>query len=378
MKIFEKALVVTGVSVCVGLLVMYLLHQTTPKLDKNRSAASDPPEVGQMRPSKSYPYTSQQRATPNASILEQLKQRWRLAGPLVNYTAKVEHHELARDSIKLLMCSEDLIVLMDFLKLQWRGKEPMLQWKGIENSVERVIYRALLELFRSADSQDARNSLLQLGGSPHPLAASYREKWSYAAGHGCPPELWNAFITALADRKCVQSAVFGRDFELVKTDPIAALSSTVAQLDKKIVTDRMGLVLFDLMRELPPGSDFAELEKILPPDEPDDPFPRMTLFEKWGAEDPAAAANYILANPGRVSPSLMTSVALDLLKKNPAVGIEWIQNIPEGPYFDAAAISGVMFTAVSFPDQARELASLITDPEIRKAQLKHIDSEQAR
>ena len=133
---------------------------------------------------------------------------------------------------------------------------------------------------------------------------------------------------------------------------------------------------------LPPGTSFEELEALLPLDRQDGldytNLARHRLFRKWASADPAAAANYVLANPDRISPKVMGTVVEVVVRDQPAVGVDWVQNLPQGPYFDAAARVAVVHIADGNPKAAQELAALITDPAIQKESVDIIEAKQRR
>lgn len=47
-------------------------------------------------------------------------------------------------------------------------------------------------------------------------------------------------------------------------------------------------------------------------------------------------------------------------------GIEWIQEMPDGPHFDIAAGVAINSLRIMHPDQARQMADQITDPVARE------------
>ena len=80
--------------------------------------------------------------------------------------------------------------------------------------------------------------------------------------------------------------------------------------------------------------------------------------------DPAAAGNHVLAHPERLGPELMGEIAGAYSYKDAAGLIAWIDQFPEGPYFDEAAASAAVY--VRGRPGIQELIAKIKDPELRR------------
>ena len=65
----------------------------------------------------------------------------------------------------------------------------------------------------------------------------------------------------------------------------------------------------------------------------------------------------------------MSEIAESLALRSPSVGLEWVQKLPDGPYFDAAATGFIPHIADGYPSEARELAEMITNEALRAQSL---------
>ena len=294
-------------------------------------------------------------------------------GRPIEHVIRHEHAALAKESVELLLCSPELVELIEYLL-----KQPGM------GGIDIAMNDQVAQLFRSERAAEARRSLLSLPNTLSRPDFHYRQKWSFDAGQGCPEEEFESFCAALDDPICDQCARHGRNVTLVKTDPKAAIASTVELLEagRHPPHDIFFRLLKGFPVPLPTGTSFEELEGLLPLDRQDTldyaNRARHGLFRKWAAADPTAAANYVLANPDRISPKIMGTVVEVVVRDHPAAGVDWIQNLPDGPYFDAAARVAVVHIADAAPKTAGELAALITDPAIRKESLDIIEAKLRR
>ncbi len=216
---------------------------------------------------------------------------------------------------------------------------------------------------------------------------SWRETWSKAAGKTCPDEEIEAFRAALGSPSCAQEALFGWSQRRMATDPVPAILYTLQALEEKVPSDSRSQALAHLFRQGLPGDvDFETLEKLLPTGDyrnpgslgPHDPLTngRPVLFEKWAKDDALAAANYVMENPERCSPKLIETISEGVKLSDPAIAREWVAHFPAGPYLDEAADKAVWLLAGDSPDEARELASQISDPGRRDSALKRVEFHQ--
>lgn len=298
-----------------------------------------------------------------AQQLADLKKRWlRVGEPLFpgSYTTEdLEYRsQLSEESARLLLCSPEAVELLQFLEKE-----------QIYNLVETKIQN----LFGGDLAQEARRTLITLPDSFTSDRVNYRDQWSGPAGRGCPPEEFAEFSLALKRPTCVQEAVFGHNIALAQTDPVGAMVLTLAQIEKGAESLTKNSSVRNLIRKLPPGTDFERIDAMLPLREEKDPRSpffglRPGFIISWSKSDPAGAANFIIEHPGRFPVSDITTPVMEVMSKDPAAGIAWIETFPSGPYFNSAAGIGVdHFIRTGMPGEAERLASKISDPKTRKA-----------
>ncbi len=83
-----------------------------------------------------------------------------------------------------------------------------------------------------------------------------------------------------------------------------------------------------------------------------------------------------MENPDRCSPKLIETISEGLKLGDPVIAREWLGHFPVGVYFDEAADKAVWLLAGDSPDEARELASRISDPGLRDIALKRVEFHQ--
>jgi hypothetical protein len=296
--------------------------------------------------------------------LAQLKERWlgmkdQAPGSTI-VDDLIARDQLSKESARLLMCSPEAIQLIQFLETE-----------GIQNTVRSKIEK----LFDSDLAEEARQTLVSLPDEASGDGTHYRQEWAGDAGKGCPPEKFDGFCSALGSASSVQAALFGHNIALAKTDPIGALTSTVNQISAGLASANMNSSVDNLLEELPPGTDFEQIDKILAaqPETPGSPFVgiRTDFVRAWSNVDPASTVNYLIANADRFPVSDIQIPAGQMLEKDLTRGIEWIQTFPEGPHFDAAVDLAVsLLIDRGNPKEAQQLASQIGNSELREANMR--------
>ena len=297
-------------------------------------------------------------------VLKELIIRWKdeikafRASGSVNENARA----LAGDSVNLLLCTDQTVTLLDFLVSQ---QVESLTWL-IENQIKLHL--------SSGRSAEFRHSLCEL---KNPV---YREKWAFEAGKSCPSSDFDTFATTL-DEAARQNAQFGHNLELINKDPKAAFSATLEALGKNISSGKVDQILVTMVEALPAKSNFEEIEAVLPADSGKTldriDRARSELIRRIAESDPIAAVNYVMAHPERINPSAIGPAVESFVSKNPAAGLELIQNLPIGPHFDAAVNIASIYISLDYPTEARELASQISDPKLRAEALKNVDNVQS-
>jgi hypothetical protein len=303
--------------------------------------------------------------------LEKLKKQWlelgqAKLGSLLEDERLDERNALARRSANLLLCSEEMIKLIEFLAKH-----------NISSGVRGM---PVGELFRSSRAAEAREMLLELSSKTNAGGWEYREIWSKYAGQECSEDEFDAFYSAMVpiSARSAQEALFGRNEYLAKTDPEEAVSSTIRELEKNVDSPNRGIVLTRVMDGLPRDADFKKIEEMLSRFD-FDPSPwgvmdvRLKLFESWSLADPEEAADYVMSHSDRLNTKLIGPCASAVMGKRGVVaGIEWIGAFSEGPYRDALAENAIVYLQIPDPEAARRVAALIGDSERRKQALQRI------
>lgn len=347
-----------------------------------RSVVSEPPKSGEVlqktRTDRERNDSTALETSESAEVnfrkkqLAILKQRWsELKYPPDGVDAGKEMQiadELSKESAQLLLCSEEAVELMRFLA---------------EKNTSNTILDEVNELFKTDFSGKLRELLVSLPNYKYGGPA-YRQEWSVAAGASCSPEEFKSFYIELKDADCMQQALFGYNQKLAKSEPVVAISSTVRELNNDVYSVGKRSALVDVLRQLPPISDFRKIEEIITheivirdsePYDPAAPFngSLSALYEQWAKVDPSAVANSIITSPRYLSPSYIEFPAREMLQRDLAEGIEWIQTLPAGVYFDTAVeIAAEALNEQGVYDEAKNLASKIGDPVLRAAVVERV------
>ena len=295
----------------------------------------------------------------NHSLAEEFKRDWRASG-IDDGIITGEHRALAIKTVSSLSCSQELINLISYLSAN-----------GFSGAIG-LIDHEMTGLFKSAASPEARAALLDLSSVPAKNGINYRQKWSFDAAMGCNAEQFNDFYSALGDAKSKHSAFLGRNLALASSDPGGALTATVQELLTQEHTNESSQILRLIIEALPPHTNLAEMEKLLPASKDGLDYiidGRSALLRRWASEDSEAAGNYVMSHAERFQAASMSEIAESLALRSPSVGLEWVQKLPDGPYFDAAATGFIPHIADGYPSEARELAEMITNEALRAQSL---------
>ena len=363
----------TAISVVAIIVVVFVIFETrevprraispiatqpnTEKKEEGESAGSSAPLRLSNRDSASSQATLERR-------LKLLKKRWRDLGVRELGPASPEdiakRRELSVESARLLLCTKEAVDLIRFLESE-----------GIPNHVGDEIGN----LFRSDLSIEARKTLIALPDHFY-NGINFRSNWSFEAGRFCPAEELKAFLDALDDPACRQQALFGRNLNLIATDPIMAVTSTLEELENGVESPRRSEALRTLMLSLPPDADFQRIARLLPtpahPADPRSPYHSCLdpLFGSWAKANPKELSSHIMESSNKISPGYIEHPARELLRQDISTGIEWIQTLPDGPHFDAASRVAVeMLREQGYHEAASQLASQIGDPAFRRTMM---------
>lgn len=356
-----------GILLVGGLVLLYRYWQFDPpkKASDNTTTTLEP---GQTASSSHGPGPSHEEERRRAN-LKKLRALWddEIQAYDKNPVITEAQKALAAESVRLLSCTDQLAELIEYL-----GAGSKTHY-GREQFV-RLIQGNVMGLLNSVSgSAAARQNLVEMCANPN-----LRQKWAFEAAKHCSDEEAKEFAKALGDPKCAQAVTFGHCLSIAASDPKQALDSTVAELQKGNLTPFWSAddVLRDVAMSIPLTADFAALEASLPPDSTHSAIQRgrAELLARWCSIDPAAAANHVAQNPGRISPESIRIVIGPFFGQDLPGAIAWVQDFPEGEYKDHALTAAVDRIAYRYPKEARELATLIADPTTRENYLKQVDS----
>jgi hypothetical protein len=151
-------------------------------------------------------------------ILEGLDQQWLEIG---GNNAKVPNQNaLAAETVRLLGCGPELYQLVQTLEKR----------RHLYGAAK--IGEELSRLFRSADAAAARQMFASIPEVSVPGKQFAKlEEWSKFAGKGCSADEIDAFLATLKNEGCALEARFGRNETLMRSDPEAAVLSTLRALE---------------------------------------------------------------------------------------------------------------------------------------------------
>lgn len=352
--------VIAGIAFVLTGIVVYGVHGALAPHDEREDVSHTTTETARDRdPLPSVQPKANVRKRAPADSMEGFKRRWRAIGDEIE-----DQDALARETVDTLLCGPETLKLCNYLETAGLGYATV------------AITREVEQLLASERAPEARALLIKASRAndqniQHPTL----EDWSYAAGHHCPAEAFESFHAELANNGCAQAALLGRNRTLARTDPEAAIRSTVKALTRDVHSMMRNQSLALLMREeLPAEVDFSKLEALMPPggteESPLHRSPagqgRIELYRAWAGRNADVAADHILAHPERLDEGLVTIVAEEVAHERPESSVEWIERFPEGPYFDAAASGVLPHIRGFFPQEARAIVSRIQDPDLRE------------
>ena len=304
--------------------------------------------------------------------LERLKDRW-LALKSPNDATGIDpviyeaRQALAKESAELLLCSSEAIELLVFLNRNGGG--------------DMLVSAYIKSVLETPKADEALALLAGLPGNLASEASHYPQSWAMHAGLVLPSDKLDGILPKIGNKDVAQEMMIGRNVALSKTDPQAAILSILGIIeDERATANRMDS-LKKVMDHLPSGVEYPRILELLPATramDEDTPITRAlpSLLGKWAEADPAAAANFLIANPDRNNEYVMGAVVEVVSKNDPWRGVDWVQSFPEGPVFDTAARTAARWIAWDHPDEARKLAGMIEDPRLRLEALQSIQDAQ--
>lgn len=322
--------------------------------------------------------------TSRSRLLESLDQKWLEIG---GNNAKVPNQNaLAAETVRLLGCGPELYQLVQTLEKR----------RHLYGAAK--IGEELSRLFRSADAAAARQMFASIPEVSVPGKQFAKlEEWSKFAGKGCSGDAIDAFVATLKNEGCALEARFGRNETLMRSDPEAAVLSTLRALEAATQSrSRPECLKLLFWVKGPQGIDYAKLESLLPPEEPgaaapeEDPstfayhrdpirIGRQELYGAWAEIDPQAALNHLLEKSDTPDTGALQQVTSNFAASKPDLCLAWLKDLPPGPVYDTAAASAVVYISRTLPEVAKELTLGITDEKKRKDALEALaESEEYR
>ena len=306
------------------------------------------------------------------------KERWKAIAPsLRTGIITQEHKQLAHDSIETLLCGSETLELLKFMENHEMG------YGGVY-----LLNQAVSELLRSPRAAEARTSLIDALNEGEVVKTNENplEQWCYEAGRGCTDDELKQFSAEIENPSFRLSALLGRNLAMADTDARKAVSSTLTLLAEKGNGCGMdGQSLSDQIAKLPSDSDFQEIERLFPVESEENrsahsPIWRGygVIFTRWAREDPAAAANYVMANSERVGADKIIGIATIVALGDPLVAVDWVQTFPQGPYFDRAVSAVIPYINDGYIKESLELAAMIGDPTLRGQAIQKTKIKQER
>ena len=195
------------------------------------------------------------------------------------------------------------------------------------------------------------------------------KEWHLSAGKGCTTEEYARLSETVADPKLRRELAEGHALGLVSVDASRAVEVALDH-DRKEQANT-GRLYPDLttrvFEHLPPATDFALLESLLPrgiePNSGD--RMRVLLATRWSHVDPAGASAWILSHQDDVPPGALGGIAGGFDQNEPGPALEWTATFPPGKYYDTAAFYVVMKYSRGILNETgalREMVSKIQDP----------------
>jgi len=287
------------------------------------------------------------------SAMERLKAEWLELDAAISHSDARD--ELAKRTVAILMCSEELIILSRFLMQQ-----------GISVGNMYMLERGAREIFSSDDSPAARSLLIELATKDEFSEAV--NDWSLYAGEHCPLDQFDEFHRALAlgSETGANMALLGRNNTLVKYNPEVAIQSSLALAH---ATPFARVYISRQLAALPRNMDYGSLALMIAsddeiqPDVVDDAI--RGLFDKWSSYDAREAANFIISQPDHFTSELLSEVG-----RSGVGGVSedaaWVGGLPEGSYRDSA-VRGLItkYLLDGSPSVIKNFIEMIDDEQVR-------------
>ena len=209
--------------------------------------------------------------------------------------------------------SDEFLEFLDFLTEQ--GSDDLREW---------VLQEGARELFSGGKAQAAREWLLTIEDG------KLKERLCQRAGEAFAGTGFEDYLDALqpAGIHCQSALLTGYCKTLAMTDPEGAQR----RFKELCVPRRVAYSgMPEVMSVVPPTADFLKLASFVGADDKTlAKATRTAVLRSWASVDPAAAAEYVLANTPFVHADQMAVVVAQWAQTAPAAAAEWLANAPAG------------------------------------------------
>lgn len=281
-----------------------------------------------------------------AELLESLIADWKQAGAESNGEELLRKQREIERRATALGPGEALLGFFGFVKMQETAE-----------TRARVINEVGHAVFSREDAVKARRWLPTLEDK------ELRARLCRFAGKFHPKKGIKEYIAAFdPDTECQSAVLTGYCGNLVTTDPSGAVKAFKELIPPTVTFE--GLV--EVMRMLPPQSDFASISSTLPGDAKNiAKRARAAMLQAWTAAKPEEAAQYVIANPTLASPEQMGVVAFNWCTRSPEDAGRWIGALSQGPLKDEGTAALAKYWTTRDPVKAWEFVSGIDDSKKR-------------
>jgi hypothetical protein len=195
-----------------------------------------------------------------------------------------------------------------------------------------------------------------------------RERLSRLAGGFFEGDGFKEYFETMGERgglHCQAALLTGYCVRLARTDPDAALR-TYKELAYPKRIDNTGMA--HLMAVFPADSDFLKYAMEIKEDSLTlAKRARAALLRNWAATNPAAAADYVIRNPGQVHADQMRVVVKQWSHNSPGTAADWLAQAQVGPARDLGMAELASYWQTRNPLNAWDFVKQVSDPLIRQA-----------
>lgn len=290
------------------------------------------------------------------------------AGPVIGaeLTALACRWEQAQDA-KGAAHDEDLRAVSNEVVARFGTSGELLAWLnflaagGAMTEREWLLTEGLRGRFSGPAAAEARAWLLTVKDE------KTRERLSRQAGGCFEGTGFKEYFETMGERgglHCQAALLTGYCVRMAATDPDAALR-TYKELAYPKRIDNTGMA--HLMAVFPADSDFLKFAMEIKEDALTlAKRARAALLRNWAATNPAAAADYVIRNPGQVHADQMGVVVKQWSQNSPEAAANWLAQSGTGPARDQGMAELARYWQTRDPRMAWDFVKQVLDPLIRQ------------